>query len=409
MCHFAGCFVLGLRRARRRLLLLLCMALAALLLCLAAGAAVAGLYAGRNFSGITLAVAVHEEDEALYDALGLFGGALAQLLGGSEGRQNFAGIIRTQPGEAAQLVQTGQATAAVVLPQGFMNSVYSGENLSPRLIVDASRPLEMAMVLKLAESSARMLAAVQQGIAFTLEVYDVSGAAQPSKAQLTRDINLEYASWVFSRDLMFRGQVVSPAGALTVLQQTLLCAIAFFTLLCGPVLHGLFSLKRQQGWLLRLRAGACPLPAFAAAQVACGALALVGVLALLLVGAGLWVPGAGFSAMVLPGLLGCGLFLAALLYLLCNAGGILPASVLVFVLALAGLVTSGGTIPLVLLPRPLAALAPFSPIAWVRDALAPAFGAPASPAALLALWGGGLVLLGLCLLHARLFERRAAA
>ena len=391
-----ACMGLQLRVARKRLLALLAMGLAALLLSAAVAAGAGRLLAGQGFAGLRIAVASEEADERI--------DLLLDVLADMQDVQAFADIQRAAPGEVESLVRSGAVNAAVVLPQGFVHSLMTGENLSPRLILDASRPLEAMMVARLAENAARMLAKAQQAVGYAAAVYGGQQAQTPPLGDVLAQVNLTFAVWVLQRGEMFRTVLVNPTGALTLAQHYLLCALLFFALLCVPVLYRLYSLGEQKGWLARLRGAGCGVGVWMASQVAVGALALFLLLCLLLLAAGLAL-GGGLSLWLVPGLVLAALFLSCFGFVLCNVGGPLPSVSLGFLLALTFWVAAGGVVPLVLLPAPVAALAPLSPLVWLRDALAPLFGAPGSPGALAALGGGCAVLLGLGYLQARAAAR----
>ena len=386
-----ACLGLQLRVARKRLLALLAMGLAALLLSAAVAVGAQQLFAGQGFAGMHIAVASEEDDERI--------DLLLDVLAGMQDVQGFADIQKAAPSEVESLVRSGAVNAAVVLPQGFVQSLMTGENLPPKLVLDASRPLEAMMVAQLAENAARMLAKAQQAVGYAAAVYSGQQAQTPPLNEVLAQVNLRFAVWVLQRGEMFRTVLVNPTGALMLAQHYLLCALLFFAMLCVPVLYRLYSLQEQKGWLARMRGAGCGVGVWMASQVAVGALALFLLLCLLLA-AGLAL-GAGFSLWVLPGLALAALFLSCFGFVLCNLGGPLSSVSLGFLLSLAFWVMAGGVVPLVLLPAPVAALAPLSPLVWLRDALAPLFGAPGSLGALGALGGGCAVLLALGYLQAR--------
>lgn len=240
---FAGCMALQGRVALRRLPALLAMALAGLLLSGLVALAGRSALAGQGFAGLTLVVAAEEEDPQLE--------TLLDMLAGMEELRQVAAIRRAAPDEAEALVQSGAAAAAVVLPAGFLPSVMQGENLAPRLLVDSSRPVEMALVSQVAQSAVAMLTRAQQGIAFTLEYYDTTTSGAPKRATVVQGINLAYASWVLGREGMFRPEIHQAGGAMGLVPHYLLGAALFFVLLCLPVLHRLYALPAQGGWLGR--------------------------------------------------------------------------------------------------------------------------------------------------------------
>lgn len=361
------CVLLQLRLMRGKLLALAGMALAALLLGAAGAAAAQGLLVGRNFTGVTIALASEEENPLIDQAV--------ELLAGMQDISSFATIERTTAQQAVALVRDGHATAAIILPQGFLHSTQTGENLPPTLVLDTSRPLEAAMVVSLGESAVRLLGSAQQGVQLVLQVYDaVDGRAIP-RPEVVLGANLTYASWVLQRSDLFREYRADVPGALDLAPHYLLGAVLFFAFLALPVLHPLYALRAQAGWLGRLRAAGMPLWANTVAQVLAGAAAIAAMLCLALGGVAVMLGGLAFSPSALLAVLLVALCFSCAGWLLCNTGGVMAAGGLSFLLAVAMLLCAGGVVPLVLLPAPVAALAPFSPFGWMHTALAPLFGA----------------------------------
>lgn len=397
MRYFFTCLALQLRLVRKKALALLAMALAALFLSAAVAVAGSILLSQRNFTGVSLAVATEDGDETI--------DAMIELLGSMQDLSDFATIHRTTPQQARQMVQSGNATVALILPAGFLNSVLTGENLMPQLVVDTSRPLETMLVVKLAESATRMLSTAQQGITYTLQVYSSQPGAAPSQGTVVRDVNLLFASWVLSRNNLFRSALVSPSGSLSLVQYYALGAILFFALLCMPVLYRQFSFGHQGPWLARMRAGGRSFCGYMAAAVLCGAAAVLPALVLLLLGCAALGGGAVFAPSLLLALPLIALCFSAFTFLCCNTGSILAAVSLNFILAVAAILCCGGIVPLALLPSPVAALAPLSPLGWMRDILSPLFGATQSWASMLWLAAFTAVLFAGCLLFARYKQR----
>lgn len=358
--------------------------LAMAVLALAAGAGIAagaanGM-AGSGVSNLTLALASEDDDARLNQIMPL----LQQM----KEVQNYANLLQTTPQTAREMVQNGNAAAAIILPAGFLNSLASGQNLAPVLVVNGARPLETLLVGTLAQSVVGMLVSAQQGIALTL------AAAGPQNPAVITEINLEYAYWVLGRGHMYRTQTVYATGQFTVWQHYMATSLLFFALLCAPVLYPLFSLRRAKGWVGRLRAAGCSLPAYATANMLAGGLACLVPLVVLPVGIvciGGAVPTVGSLAFLLAAVVLGAVLAACFGFVCCNAGGLAAAGLLVFLTSAAGLFAAGGILPPVLLPRPIAVVGNATPIGLMRQAVGPLFGLPAQPVALLGLAGWALL------------------
>ena len=362
------------------------------------------LLGGRGFTPLTLAVADEAENAQIPRIL--------SFLGEMDEIKSYVQLELVTPQEARDMVAEGLASAALVFPEGFLDSVYSGENLSPMLLLDASRPLEVLGLSLLSESACSMLTNAQRGIALAQAVYEHVGPANIDFNRMLWDVNMKYALWFIDRIDLFQSQPVSPVGGvLSVAQHYMLSALLFFCFL-APVglLYPAYAWRNQRLWLWRIRAAGQALPAYALAQILWGALALFLLLALVLGGlyaAGQWlpmasgassVPGAAllssgmdqpalhpmlagmaaalspkFSLYLLPALLLISLFIAAFTFVCCNTGHIYAAVSLNFVCASLFLFLSGGLVPAVLLPEGILALRPFSPLTWMRNLLSPLY------------------------------------
>lgn len=177
-----------LRRMLKPMAILLAMALLALATSVGVAAGAARLMAGQGFTGLTLAFAGPDDEERLQWIL--------PYLEEMKDIAGYASFIQTTPQEARQMVQSGQAAAAVLLPEGFLNSLVTGENASPTLVVNAARPLEMLLVGTLAQSAIRMLVSAQQGIAATMAAYQTGPPTGLQQNDAMVGINLEYGYWV---------------------------------------------------------------------------------------------------------------------------------------------------------------------------------------------------------------------
>ena len=432
---FCACFTLHWARMRRSLLLFLCMALLLLLFGFGAAAYGSALLDGRGFSPLTLAIADETDDSRFPQFMA--------YLGEMEDIRSYARLEMTSPAEARAMVAGGSAAAALIFPRDFLESVYRGENFSPLLVLDSSKPLEVFGLSLLADGAGAMLTNAQKGVYYTMAVYDMIRPASPGYDQALREINLKYAGWFFTRSGMYRTQRVSPTGgALTAPQHYLLSVLLFFCFLApAAVLFPFYSLQRQSLWLRRLRGAGKSFTAYVLAQILWGALAIILLLGLIL--AGLSAAGGGLAAaspdlsatdgsseavrllsglaprlslsrwaILLPGLLLTALFLSAFTCACCNTGHIFSAVGLCFILAGLFLTLSGGLVPPVLLPKRIGALSPLCPLTWMRSMLSVLY-LPGADTALVAsgikLAVASLLLIAALLLCCRFYEKKAGA
>ncbi len=303
------------------------------------------------------------------------------------------------PDEARELVRTGGASAALLLPDGFAESLMTGENLPPTLVL-GGRPLEDALVRLLAESAVQMLAAAQNGIGVSLRLAEDAGSA--ADGGLARTLNLAYALWVLGRGGVFAAETTAPTGDMSTTQHYLLCGVLYFALLAAPLLYTALGQSGQRGWLGRLRSGGWGPVAHYVTGALCAAAGYLLMLAPLMAGAAaaagpFGLPSANVPAL-LPGVLACAVFLAAVAFIACAAPGILACTGLVFLGASGALYLSGGLVPPLMLPQAVQGIARFCPFTWMLHALQPVYGLPPDWPAVRALAGLAAALFAFALL-----------
>ncbi len=392
---FKSSLQLHLRLMKQPLVTLVVMVVAALIISMGAAAVGSSLLAGRPVAGVKIAVADNNSDGAGLQQLTQF---TAKDTSGY-----FISLVKADtPEEAIDMLARGEVSAAMVLPADLMDSATQTE-----LYLDPGRPLDMLLVQMFVESANRMLSATGSGVDYVMYVYGESGATTPERETVQGNIRVEYSFWILGRETMYRDVPSSPTGAMDTIQYYLLNAITFFSLLATPILFGIYSFRQQKAWTERLRSAGGSLRAYGVAKILCGTLVTTVMLALFLAGAAWFGNPYGLpTPALLVGLLLCACFLSCFAFLCCNTGSVLSSTLLTFLLSSAGLYVAGGLVPPVLLPGVIRTISPYSPLSWMRAALAPVFGLAADWGAMLALLALTVLLFMGCLLYCWRLERR---
>ncbi len=117
-------------------------------------------------------------------------------------------------------------TAVVTIPDGFLESVLNGTNLSPRLEVDISSPLEAMWVESIAQAGARWLTNAQLGVYTVQEKVDYGRGMDPQSYDLLlAGINLTYLRAFLDRLDPLTIQQISASGGLSLPAYYLLASI----------------------------------------------------------------------------------------------------------------------------------------------------------------------------------------
>ena len=397
---FKTCLVLTLGRLRRQLWLLAGLALLCLLLPLGAGQAAQRLLSqGVGFDRVTLAVAAPQGDDT--PAL------LERYMGGMEDIAQYCRVVAMGENEALSALASGGVTAALLLPEGFIQGVMWGDNPDLRLVVAGDRPLESLLLLWVGQSASDILSAFQGGVYAVLDAYAENPPDGLDRDQAVFDINLRYITLALDRTGMFRQREVSATGALPIPLHYGLSLLAYFALSAAPLFMPLYT----GGWLAfqrRLRAvGQGCAPAFlSAAAVGAGALLVLLLPALLLAGGG------GHPMILLAASLLTAVFCSLFAALCCLAAGTAAGcGGAAFAVSLLSLFLAGGVIPPVLLPGPVGRLSWLSPVSWLRQLAAWPMGyeVPLSTWACLGASAAVMALLSYGLYRGRTEKREGAA
>lgn len=360
---------LGFRLLRRRLAFLLVLSLAAALLFgLCANALAETLADGGTVTSLTLAVCGEADDRAL----------AAELLGRMDTVTAYCRLVPMELEEARSALAAGELSAAVVLPDGFLTGILTGENPPPTLLIAEARPVEGLLARFLGEAAVSMLSDAQAGIYAVIDAYDAVHPAAPERGQMILDINFRYLQAATSRSQLFRKEPVALTEGMALGDHYALCVLCCLGMLAVSLFQPLFDPARDLSFRRYLRSAGARLPRWPGFWLC--ALFTAALLALPLV----LLTGSDALA-ALTGVLSAGVFLAGLASVLGRTGSA-GCAALSFLLATFCLFWGGGLLPPVLLPAVFRDTMAFDPLRQMVLTLGPALGydpAPAMAAALL--------------------------
>lgn len=137
----------------------------------------------------------------------------AALISRALREESFSGRVE------AKLVQEGEDTsdcAAVVrIPEGFLDSVMSGENHAPEVTLRLSSPVEALLVREIALALERDLSNAQAGIQAVLSAPGTRGLSPEERQKLLLDANLFFADAFVSRGGRIAQEELKGAGTLS--------------------------------------------------------------------------------------------------------------------------------------------------------------------------------------------------
>ncbi len=146
--------------------------------------------------------------------------------------------------------QQGSFTSVLTIPEGFLDSILTGENLSPTLELDISTPLEAMWVRQMLQAGADYLTTAQLGV-YTVQKsvnYGIEMSAEEYQLLLA-DINLTIMRAMLGRLELLEQKTLFASGGLS-LPQYYFTALASLLLLCygflfQPAIQSLWQFSRQ--------------------------------------------------------------------------------------------------------------------------------------------------------------------
>lgn len=291
-------------------------------------------------------------------------------------------------------------TAILTLPEGFLESILNGTNLSPVVEINEVSPLEAMWVRQLATAGASALSEAQYGIYAVLEKAGNDPRVNERTYQLlVADVNLRLLNAFFDRISQLKTETLSASGVLT-LPEYYLSAIGAALVFC----YGFFFFPSVEDLRLFSKASGRRWPPFLAGMAHVLALTALASLPLfLLASRGGNEEGLGriLAAWLLFSLLSTGTTVVCCLGLptraACAAGCIL--------LTLGQALCGGLLLPLALLPAAFTPLASFLPVRRGMELL----GSAMKPEMAAGWIGSGVMAVLLLLLGAVLWHGRSGS
>ncbi|MCD7708914.1 MAG: ABC transporter permease [Clostridiales bacterium] len=131
-------------------------------------------------------------------------------------------------------LMSGKLSAYVVVPDGFLMSIYTGENLKVTVVTDSEKTGVAAMLLReFADALSSIITETQAGSMSVEEIYGENGLEGEELYQASLAADAAYFSEVLSREDFFDVETVDGARELTAGQFAACSAAVLFALLWG--------------------------------------------------------------------------------------------------------------------------------------------------------------------------------
>lgn len=312
-------------------------------------------------------------------------------------------ITETDEATARRMVERGEAKAAILLPQQFVEHIMIGQNTPAVLVLGDAGSTEAILLAEAGSAAAEMLQVSQCGVYAVLGQIDSYAADPADRDAAMAEINLRYIRLAMARGGMITQETVSQTGVLSTFDYLCCAALTMYLTLMGLAMSG-YCARPNAGFQKRLNAcfphgAALSVSRLVGLMLLMAILCVPAVTALHLIGFPVTL---GLLAALLPAM-----FLCANLTMLCYLLGRTPlaGTMLLLIVSVVSTFIGGGLIPIALLPAAFSRIAPYLPTAGVIDAVRGAAVGQAGGVVSCLVWG--VMLLMTSILLGRREGRRA--
>ena len=159
-------------------------------------------------------------------------------------------FIECPEDEARQLLEEEKIEAYLLVPEGFLDSVATAENIPVTLVLAGHEGgIGVELVRELAEMISRILTSSQTNI-YAMQDTEVIHGRDPYYYDDVASINLQYFDLILSREEMYNKETVEAVRTLSRLEYYLCSAVVLFLLLWG--LNGTLLLTKSDMALPKL-------------------------------------------------------------------------------------------------------------------------------------------------------------
>lgn len=110
----------------------------------------------------------------------------------------------TSEEEARAMLDSGEAKAAVIIPEGMIHTIMSGSNdLPARILYPGDPSIETVIFRQIVDSLSQMVASSQTGVYALYEIYDDFDATEKEQDKANSQLNDLYINTVLTRDSLF--------------------------------------------------------------------------------------------------------------------------------------------------------------------------------------------------------------
>lgn len=347
-------FLMAWKQIKKRILLLMLILTMALAFCQAVV-----FYAEEKLENdaIRVPIAVLNEDTtAEMESL------LAMVLTNTEIKALFDVTQVDTAEDGEELLSDGDVLAYIVFPEGFMESVMYGWNLSPTVYVEQTGFLEQKVLTVLVDTLEEVMQQTQSGIYTAMDIIRLEKGQDTS---LVMDANWAYIKVLMSRNDMYVTEDLDYVADLSLEEHYILTLGIFFLFLTTVLFYQELNLQRDKKFVEQIKAVDKKYPLFYV-----GKLSALFLLYLLLFVGMLLVLGAEIGTIAVLSLCNGALFFVLFQCVwFTKINQQIAVMQINFVFYMVCLFMAGGVIPTLWIPEIITKIAWFTPVVQIREML----------------------------------------
>ncbi len=133
--------------------------------------------------------------------------------------------------EARKMILQNEISAYVIIPDGFIESVYTGHNLPLSIVGNENEWIESTIIKLAMNAATSYLTTAQSGIYATIDTAYELGATKENVNDILMPINISYGTSLLSYENIFEKETINVTGNQSIVQYYVSSAIIFFMII----------------------------------------------------------------------------------------------------------------------------------------------------------------------------------
>ncbi len=144
-------------------------------------------------------------------------------------------IIELDEKTAEEMIQKDEISAYVIIPEGFIKSVYIGENMALTIVGNEKDWIEVSIIKLAINIGISYLTTAQSGIYSTIDVLNDEGITASKIDEIILPINIAYGTSLLSFNKYYDETLVNPTGNTTLKDYYIFSTIFFLMMISSSI------------------------------------------------------------------------------------------------------------------------------------------------------------------------------